>query len=108
MTTTKHALVRVTTRQWGRVGLAEAARHLAVHPELIDRLVRLGLCEPAAWDHHRREWVFEEDVFPLVRKILRLRRDLGINYAGLGVVLDLLARIDALESRLQDVQRRRS
>jgi len=35
-----------------------------------------------------------------VRRIMRLRRDLGINYAGIGVVLDLLARIETLEAQL--------
>ncbi|MCF8084277.1 MAG: chaperone modulator CbpM [Deltaproteobacteria bacterium] len=36
----------------------------------------------------------------MVSKILRLRSQLGINCAGIGVVLELLTRIERLESRL--------
>jgi DNA-binding transcriptional MerR regulator len=100
MITKKYALVRVTTRKWRSINSAEAARRCGVHPGLIDRFVRLGLCEPTGWDNHGRQWLFEEDVVPLVRKIIRLRNELGINYAGIGVVLDLLGRIERLEARL--------
>lgn len=44
------------------------------------------------WDERRRERVFGPEVAPLVGKIIRLRNDLGVNYTGIGVVLDLLTR----------------
>lgn len=97
MSTTNYALVHVRTEHRTRLGTGQAAARCRVHPELIDRFVQLGLCDPVAWDDAGQEWVFAPEVVPLVRRILRLRRDLGINYAGIGVVLDLLARIEELE-----------
>ena len=82
------------------MGAAEAAGCCRIHPRLLERLVQLGLCDPLAWDDRRREWIFSRDIIPLVRRIMRLRRELGINYAGIGVVLDLLARIETLEAQL--------
>jgi DNA-binding transcriptional MerR regulator len=41
---------------------------------------------------------------PLVRKIIRLRRDLGLNYAGIGVVLELMERIESLEAKIRELE----
>lgn len=71
-----------------------------VHPEVIERFVRLGLIDPAARDEKDEGWLFDVDVVPIVKKIIRLRNDLGINYAGIGVVLDLLDRLEELERRI--------
>lgn len=100
MTATHYALVHLRTEGGTRLSTRQAAARCQVHPQLIERLVQLGLCDPLAWDDAGREWVFAPDVVPRVQRILRLRRDLGINYAGIGVVLDLLARIERLEREL--------
>ena len=97
MTATQYALVRIRSEGRTHLSTHQAATRCQVHPELIERFVQLGLCDPLAWDEAAQEWVFASDVVPLVRRILRLRRDLGINYAGIGVVLELLARIERLE-----------
>ena len=45
---------------------------------------------------------YKEAAF-LVRKIIRLRNELGINYSGVGVVLELLSRIEILEARIREL-----
>jgi hypothetical protein len=40
-----------------------------------------------------------------IERLLRLRRDLGVNYSAAALVLDLLERIDLLEERLRRVGR---
>jgi hypothetical protein len=35
---------------------------------------------------------------------MRLRKELGINYAGVGVVLELLSRIEKLEARIRQLE----
>lgn len=100
MITKKHALICIITEKWSKMSITEAARRCDIHPDLIDRFVRLGLFEPPAWNERKSEWIFDPDIVPLVRKILRLRNDLGINYACIGVVLDLLSRIER-HQRLQ-------
>jgi chaperone modulatory protein CbpM len=44
---------------------------------------------------------FTPDATLRIQRLLRLRRDLGINYNAAGLILDLLERIDDLEARLQ-------
>lgn len=80
-----------------RLSLESVALRSGTHPELVRRLVALGLLD-AARDASGRLWL------PLsapaaVAMIQRLRTGLGLNYAAVGVVLDLLARITVLERR---------
>ncbi|MGC8719027.1 MAG: chaperone modulator CbpM [Thermodesulforhabdaceae bacterium] len=79
----------------------EVAQQCGLHPELIDRFVSLGLIDPVCRDAGDGSWMFDESVVPIVKKIVRLRNELGINYAGIGVVLDLLSRLEALEERVR-------
>jgi hypothetical protein len=69
---------------------AEAlARRAGLHPDLVRRLIRIGAVDPFGWD-----------AAPRLARLVRLRRDLGLNYAGAVLACDLLARIDELEARL--------
>jgi hypothetical protein len=61
-----------------------------LHPDLVRRLIRMGAVEPGALDAAAR-----------LAQITRLRRDLGLNYAGAILACELLARIDDLEARLR-------
>ncbi|MCX7822442.1 MAG: chaperone modulator CbpM [Syntrophobacterales bacterium] len=79
----------------------DVASQCGLHPELIDRFVYLGLIDPLCQDPVDGSWLFEESVVPIIKKIVRLRNELGINYAGIGVVLDLLTRLDSLEERVR-------
>jgi hypothetical protein len=74
--------------------LDELSRLVDLHPEMVLRLVDLGLVDPEMGEP---EWRFLNTAVPRIWKIQRLHRDLGINWAGIGVVLDLLERIDDLE-----------
>jgi DNA-binding transcriptional MerR regulator len=86
------------------VTMTELACRCGVHPELIDRFMRLGLID--ATDRSAEgEMLFPADVISMVRKIMRLRNELGVNYAGIGVVFELMARIEALESEIRELQR---
>ncbi len=78
--------------------LESLAGRAGLHPEHVRRLVALGLLEPARATSSEL-WFAPSEVLALAR-IQRLRVGLGINYAALGLVLDLLDRIAALESEL--------
>lgn len=79
-----------------RLDLNLYSRLTGVHPELIRRLVRLGLLEVTR-DARGDLW-FEPSQVAAMGRIQRLRSGLGLNYASLGLVLDLLDRIAALEN----------
>jgi DNA-binding transcriptional MerR regulator len=79
------------------VTTGELARLARLHPEMVDKLVDWGLIEPVKWEP---KLLFPETAVPRIWRIMRLRRDLGINWSGIGVVLDLLDKIDELEREI--------
>ncbi len=83
--------------------LGEVAYRAGLHPELIEKFIRLGLVEVADRTGSG-DMLFDPGVVPLIRRILRLRNQLGVNYAGIGVILDLMSRIEMLEARINDLE----
>ena len=74
--------------------LDELARLAGVHPDIVECLLEWGLVEPV---ESEPKLLFQESAVPTIRRIMRIRNDLGLNWAGIGVILDLLERIDNLE-----------
>jgi len=74
-----------------------------LHPELVRRLVALGVLD-ASCDCSGDFW-FAPGQLAVVARIQRLRAGLGLNYASIGLVLDLLDRIAALEAALRQARR---
>lgn len=81
------------------VSLNELARLCRCHPELVERLARFGLIEPV--DEREETPLFPRSSIHRLRRALRLRRDLGLNANALSLVLDLLDRIEDLETELK-------
>lgn len=79
------------------VTTGELARLARLHTEMVDKLVDWGLIEPVKWEP---KLLFPETTVPRIWRIMRLRRDLGINWSGIGVVLDLLDKIEELEREI--------
>jgi chaperone modulatory protein CbpM len=80
-----------------RLSLESVAARSGTHPELVRRLVALGLLD-ATREVNGRLW-FPPSAPAAIAMIQRLRDGLLLNYAAVGVVLDLLARIAVLERR---------
>jgi chaperone modulatory protein CbpM len=70
-----------------------------LHPDMVVQWVRLGLID-AVYDLGGKPYL-EPSQLARVARIQRLRSSLSINYAALGLVLDLLDRIDTLEAALR-------
>jgi hypothetical protein len=83
------------TRLVARTNVQAVARASGAHPELVRRLVALGLADPGDG----------LDAAARIARVIRLRRDLGLNYAGAILAGDLLDRIDVLERRLRHYER---
>jgi chaperone modulatory protein CbpM len=83
----------------GRLELEEFARRCGLHPGLVRRFVALGLV-PAVRDRNGRLW-FGRPQVAAVARLQRLRATLPLNYAALGLVVDLLDRIERLETALR-------
>jgi DNA-binding transcriptional MerR regulator len=78
-----------------RLSLDSYARITGVHPDLIRRLVALGLLEITR-DAEGNLW-FDPSQVREMATIQRLHLRLNLSYASLGLVMDLLDRISELE-----------
>jgi chaperone modulatory protein CbpM len=85
------------------------ARAAGAHPDHVRRLVALGLLEPQRAAEGGDLWFSPSEILALAR-IQRLRAGLAVNYAALGLVIDLLDRVAALEAeaRTERPSRRRA
>jgi hypothetical protein len=72
--------------------LASAAR---ISVALLQVLVERGLVEPLRPDGSE----FTLATAVRVRRMVRLRTDLGVSYLSAGIIVDLLERLDRLEPR---------
>ena len=82
-----------------RLSLDAVARRSGLHPDLIRRFVALGLVD--ADRDAAGHLVFDPAAPALLARIQRLRSGLCLNYASIGLVLDLLDRISLLEAALR-------
>ena len=81
-----------------RLGPSAVEAVTGLHPELLRRLVTLGLLD--AETGPRGELRFPPSALIRIARIQRLHADLSLNFAAIGLVLDLLDRIDRLEAEL--------
>ena len=84
-----------------RLDLDAFARVAGLHPDIVRRFVALGLIE--AWRDASGGLWFSPNQLAEVARLQRLRAGFALNYASLGLVVDLLDRI----ARLEAAQRRR-
>jgi chaperone modulatory protein CbpM len=76
--------------------LDELSMAVGLSPARLARLVRLGLIESNGPDRH----TFTAATAAKLRRMLRLRRDLGVNLHGAAVIVDLVERLATLEREL--------
>jgi hypothetical protein len=97
-----HTALVLVRRRGGRasggVELDVLAREAGLSPELVLRLVRLGLVAPSGGTAQAP--LFAPEAAARLARAARLRRDLGIDYAGAVLASELLERIEALEQML--------
>jgi hypothetical protein len=82
-----------------RLSLAELAWLAGTTPQMIRELLEWDLVAPCERDPE--PW-FAMEVLPQVRKVVRLHRHLDISFCSMGLVLDLLERIEELDRRLTE------
>ncbi|MFB7411454.1 chaperone modulator CbpM [Streptomyces sp. NPDC056202] len=82
-----------------RLSLDAVSRRSGLHPDLIRRFVALGLID--AGRDAAGHLVFDPTAPAVLARIQRLRTGLCLNYASIGLVLDLLDRISLLEAALR-------
>lgn len=89
----KHELVSMPG-----ITINELSRLCDCQLSVAKRLFAIGLIEPLS---SGRDLLFDRSAVVRARKALRLKRDLGLNFNALALVMELLDRIDDLERRLR-------
>ena len=83
------------------VTIDELARLSKQHLDMIKLMVDWGLIEPSITDPQP---LFFEATVPTIWKIMRIRKDLGVNWSGIGVILTLLERVESLEKEVERLE----
>ncbi len=85
-----------------RLSLDTVAERSGLHPAHIRHLVALGLLDCTSDANGQLR--FAPSTTATLARIERLRSQLSLNYAAIGLVLDLLDRIAALEAQVRSRQ----
>ena len=78
------------------VMISVVAERYGIHPQTLRLYEREGLIKPARSAGNTR--LYDEEAIRRLEIILTLTRDLGVNLAGVEVILDLLNRLEHLQS----------
>ncbi|MCW8194480.1 chaperone modulatory protein CbpM [Proteobacteria bacterium 005FR1] len=89
-------LIQITTQ--------EVCQRVDLSTETLVEIVEHGIVEPEG--EQPEQWMFSVDYVCTIRRATRLHRDLGIDWAGVALVLDLLEERDRLRRENQMLQRR--
>ena len=79
--------------------LGQLCRACGVHADWIISLVEEGIIEPQGEDI--RLWRFSGASLVRARIALRIQRDLGVNLAGIALVLDLIEELESLRAHMK-------
>jgi len=80
-----------------------AARLTGLHPQTVRLYERLGLVRPRRAANRNRLYS-ESDVERLLQ-IRRFTQELGVNLAGVEVILDLLEKMERMQAEMESLRR---
>jgi MerR family transcriptional regulator/heat shock protein HspR len=82
----------------GYYPISEVARACGVHPQTLRLYERVGLIKPSRSSGNTRR--YSRDDIERLGTILGLTRDVGVNLAGVEIILRLRDRVTDLEARV--------
>jgi MerR family transcriptional regulator, heat shock protein HspR len=82
--------------------ISVVAKVLTIHPQTLRQYEREGLITPSRTEGKMR--LYSQRDIDKIKMILRLTRDLGVNLAGVDVVLQLKEKLDEYESMIDDLR----
>lgn len=84
--------------------ISVVAKVLSIHPQTLRQYEREGLVEPSRTDGKMR--LYSQKDVDRVKTILNLTRELGVNLAGVDVILQLKEKIDDLEATIDELNKK--
>ena len=86
--------------------ISVVAKILSIHPQTLRQYEKEGLIEPSRTDGKMR--LYSQKDIDKIKVILRLTRDLGVNLAGVDIILRLKDKLDELDITIENLQRSQS
>lgn len=80
--------------------ISAVAQKYQIHPQTLRLYEREGLLKPSRTDGNTR--LYSEEDLAQLETILSLTRDLGVNLAGVEIVLSMRRKIEAMQSEVNE------
>ena len=87
---------------FGRIRREEVCTRLGIGEDMLEVCLQWEIIQPPEPDPQGMV-LFPEDALDRLSRGLRLHRDLGINWPGVSVALELLDRIEELEQQIHNL-----
>lgn len=81
--------------------ISSVAETYGIHPQTLRLYERLGLLKPSRSDGNTR--LYTDADLDRLEIILTLTRDLGVNLAGVEVILNMRERMEKLQQEVQEI-----
>lgn len=79
--------------------ISSVAEQYSVHPQTLRLYEREGLLKPSRSDGNTR--LYTEEDLERLEVILHLTRDLGVNLAGVEIILNMRNKMEAMQSQIE-------
>ncbi|MBS1835607.1 MAG: helix-turn-helix transcriptional regulator [Acidobacteria bacterium] len=91
----------MATRKKGKAAymISSVAEQYGVHPQTLRLYEREGLLKPSRSEGNTR--LYTDDDLERLEVILKLTRDLGVNLAGVEIVLNMREKMDAMQQQIE-------
>ena len=80
--------------------ISSVAEMYGIHPQTLRLYEREGLLKPSRTDGNTR--LYTEEDLQRLEFILNLARDLGVNIAGIAIILQMRERMEEMNRQMQD------
>src|SRR5580658_151253 len=87
-------------KKQGTYMISAVAEMYAIHPQTLRLYEREGLLRPSRSDGNTR--LYTDEDLERLEFILNLARDLGVNIAGIAIVLQMRERMEAMNSQMSE------
>lgn len=80
--------------------ISSVAEQYSLHPQTLRLYEREGLLKPSRSDGNTR--LYTEEDLERLEVILHLTRDLGVNLAGVEIILNMRGKMEAMQSQIEE------
>ncbi len=81
--------------------ISSVAESFKIHPQTLRLYERLGLLKPSRSDGNTR--LYTEDDLQRLEVILTLTRELGVNLAGVEVILNMREKMEKMQQQVEEM-----